>query len=228
MNGRTSTGINGLDPLINGGFVSNSINLVTGGTGTGKTIFLAHFLYDGAMKKERGIFISFEQDILSLKQDLAVFGFDFDKLEEKGLIKFIYMGPYKQKDLQAELLKEVTKFRANRVVIDSLSVFAMSFKDEYEIRKQIYTLGNLLNRMNCTILASSETIGEAPLDVSSGGKLTRYGVEEFIADSVITLHNAGIGGEADRALRIVKMRRTNHARGVIPMQITNKGMVVKK
>lgn len=228
MGDRVSSGINGLDPLISGGFVSNSINLITGGAGAGKTIFLAHFLYEGAMKNEKGLFISFEQDVISIKKDLEGFGFNFDKLENKGLIKFIYMGPYKQKDLQTEILQEVSKFKASRVVIDSLSVFAMSFKDEYEIRKQIYTLGNLLNRINCTVVATSETVGEAPLDVSSGGRLTRYGVEEFIADSVITLHNAGIGGEADRALRIVKMRRTNHARGVVPMQITSKGIVVKK
>src|SRR3989344_5865522 len=185
MNGRISSGINGLDPLINGGYVSNSINLVTGGAGAGKTIFLAHFLYDGALKNEKGLFISFEQDVISVKKDLESFGFNFDKLENRGLIKFIYMGPYKQKDLQAEILKEISKFKASRVAIDSLSVFAMSFKDEYE-------------------------------------------VEECIADSVITLHNAGMGGEADRALRIVKMRRTAHARGVVPMQITNKGIVVKK
>ena len=58
---RISTGIPGLDPLIEGGFLENSVNLVTGETGTGKTIFCAQFLWDGLQKGDSGLYITLEE-----------------------------------------------------------------------------------------------------------------------------------------------------------------------
>jgi len=65
--------------------------------------------------------------------------------------------------------------------------------------------------------------GTGDSDVS---KISRFGVEEFLCDSVIVLHSAGLGGDADRAVRIVKMRRTNHTKGPIPMEIGKGGIAV--
>ena len=58
---RISSGISNLDPLIDGGFVKNSVNLVAGGAGCGKSIFAMQFIMEGLKKKEPGIYITFEE-----------------------------------------------------------------------------------------------------------------------------------------------------------------------
>lgn len=227
---RTPSGIPGFDKFVEGGFVKQSVNLIAGGPGSGKTIFLEQFMYNGVVQyKEKGLFVSFEEDVQHLKNDASRFGWDFNALEAKGMCIFVYSGPYTIADIQSQFVMLLEKTKAQRVCIDSLSVFTMSIKDEYMTRKQLFSLINLLKKFNCTVLISSEVVGEPPLDMSSGGGAGRYsrdGVEEFVADSVISLHSMGLGGEADRALRIVKMRQTNHERGPIPMKISEKGIVV--
>jgi KaiC/GvpD/RAD55 family RecA-like ATPase len=84
-----------------------------------------------------------------------------------------------------------------------------------------------LAKLDCTTLITSETIGEAPIDITSrDGSLSRHGVEEFILDGVVSFHNSGLGGEGDRAIRVVKMRRTNHTKGPNAMSISDKGIRV--
>ena len=127
------------------------------------------------------------------------------------------------------MLKEIKRIKATRIVIDPISLFAMALKDPYEIRKQIYSLTKLLKQSKCTILITSEIVGESSLELQENQysmNLSRYGVEEFVAESVTTLHSSGLGGVADRALSIIKMRRTNHIKGPVPMKITGKGIEV--
>ncbi len=225
-NARVPTGIPGFDKLCSGGLINGSVNLISGGPGTGKTAFVAQFLYYGAVEYgEKGLYVSFEEDLDNLKRDMKEFGWDFDALERSGMVQFVYFGPYETTDLQARLIREISRINAKRVVIDSISVFAMGLKSNYDIRKEIYSLAALLKRLNCTSMLTSEIVGDLA-ESGNYNSLSRYGVEEFICDSVIALHYAGIGGKGDRALRIVKMRRTNHKKGVISMDITDKGIAV--
>ena len=224
---RITTGIAGFDKATKGGIIRGSINLITGGPGTGKTIFASHFLWEGIVKYDENVlFISLEEEVDALRKDLSSTGMDFEKMHNEGKCHFVYFGPYSSSDLQAKLTREITRVNAKRVVIDSISVFAMALKNDYEIRKEIYLLTNLLKKLDCTVIMTSEIVGQVPLDISTGGSLSRYGVEEFVCDSVITVHNSGLGGPVDRALRIVKMRRTNHVKGPVPMKITDHGMEV--
>lgn len=229
---RVPTGIGGFDKLIDGGFIRGSTNLLAGGTGSGKSIFSMFFIYSGATKyNEPGLYISFEETADSLREDAKVFGWDFDKLEKAKKAKIIFMTPYSTTDLQATLSEEIEKSKAKRIVIDSASVLAMSLEGDYRIRKQLYFLVATLQKLGCTSILVSEIVGEAPIDISSNsrdGSFSRYGVEEFIADSVVTLHNSGLGGEGDRAVRVVKMRRTDHAKGPVPFEIGKEGIKVLK
>jgi len=229
MNDRIKTNILGFDKHIQGGFVRESLNLVTGGPGTGKTILSLQFIHEG-IKKEgvKGLFVSFEEDFENLLGDAAIFGWDFAKLQKEGKCFFLSSKPMEEPNLQLTLKNLIKKNKIERVVIDSISVFSTIFgDDDYRIRKEYYKLAKFLKKMGCTVLLTAEINGEAPLDITSGGgALSRDGIIEFIADSVITMHNSGIGGEGDRAIRILKMRRTNHSKGPIPMTINKKGMKV--
>ncbi len=227
---RVPTGIPGFDKLIGGGFIKNSANLLAGGTGSGKSIFSMQFLYNGISKfNEPGLYISFEEPIESLKEDAKMFGWDFEKYEKTKKMTFLYLTPYTTTDLQSLLAEEIPKSKAKRVVIDSISVFAMALNDIYRIRKQIYFLASTLQKIGATSLLTSEIVGEAPVDISNStreGSFSRYGVEEFVADSVITLHNAGLGGGGDRAVRVLKMRRTDHVKGPVPFEVGNQGIKI--
>ncbi len=227
---RVSTGIPGFDKLIQAGFVKGSINLISGGPGTGKTIFSMQFLFNGATKfNENGLFISFEENLHGLKQDALVFGWDFDNLEKQGKVIFMTLKPLNNPSLTSDLVKLIHKHDIKRVVIDSISVYAMVFNADYfKLRRELYNLCDLLEEQGCTTILTAEVTGEAPLDISSsGGSLSRDGLIEYIADSVITLHNSGIGGEADRAIRVLKMRRTDHEKAPIPMMIGPNGVVIR-
>lgn len=225
---RIPTYIPGFDRIIEGGFVRHSLNLLSGGAGTGKTVLSLQFLYNGIVRgNENALFVSFEENLNDLKEDAKAFGMDFDKFESEKKAKFVYLSPYNLQNFKEELSTEVSIIDARRVVIDSTSTFGMGLDSSYEVRKELYALSRELKKLKCTAIITSEIIGEAPLDMSGGtGSLSRFGVEEFVADSVITLHYGGLGGSADRAVRVVKMRRTNHVKGPIPMVITDKGIEI--
>jgi len=91
-------------------------------------------------------------------------------------------------------------------------------KDIYELRKNIWELGKIIKNNGCTGLMTSEIIAEKGY--------SRFQVEEFLSDGVITLHYGGLGGEFDRSLQIIKMRRTNHKKGLFAYRITGKGISV--
>lgn len=215
-----------MDQLMEDGFVKRSVNLISGGPGAGKTIFLQQYIYYGIVtSNEAGLIVSFEEDAVHLKKDVIRFGWDMDSLEQKDMCTYRYFQPTSLADIQAELTNAIIQKKVKRVVLDSLSLLTMSIKDAYMIRKQLFAIITRLKKLDCTTLISAEVAGETPLDMS-GGQYSRDGVVEFVADAVITLHSSGLGGEADRALRIVKMRQTNHERGPVPMTINKQGIQV--
>lgn len=226
---RIQTGIPGFDDVIEGGLVSNSVNLISGGTGTGKTIFCLQFLWNGVTKfNDDCTYISFEENEENLKEDAKIFGWNFDDIKgkNKGKCTFCYIPPYTIRDFESMVIERVSKSKSKRVVIDSVSSLDMMLEDNFEMRKGIYRLIDQLKKLNCTALMTSEIPSEASLHSDTSGNLSRFGVVEFACDSVISFHYAGLGGLSDRAIRIVKMRRTKHVRSPLPMEIAKNGIRV--
>ena len=125
-----------------------------------------------------------------------------------------------------ELMELVSKHDVKRVCIDPISVFAMHIDRESEIRERVFELGSLLKRLNVTVILSDEETTEDSMSMITPSEITRTNALRFTTDSVTVLHSSGLGGIEDRAVRIMKMRRTAHARGPVPMQITNAGIKV--
>src|SRR3989338_1990318 len=224
---RVKVGIPGFDKIIEGGLVSNSINLLSGGAGTGKTLFCLQFLLNGAKEfNEKGIYVSFEETEQDLKADAEAVGLSFQGMDNK--IKFIHIPIDNVSGFLSRLIGEVGLFEPKRVVIDSMSALAMPMEDDFERRKQIFKLKDALKGMNCTSILISEIPSDSGLGSEMTGRCSRFDIEEFLCDSVIVLYYAGIGGSSDRAVRVVKMRKTNHARGPLPMEIGKCGIKVLK
>ncbi len=220
---KIKTGIPGFDDLVEGGFNINSVNLVSGGPGCGKTIFSLQYLWNGLENfGENGIFISLEENIDDLRLDALKFGWDFKKYEEKGMFKFVYFHPYDAIDLPQLLEEEIKSVNARRVVIDSISVYGMTLESDFEVRKGLYELISHLKKLGCTTIITTEIVE----DGRGKSIYSRFGVEEFLSDSIISLSFESMGGAFSRSLIIRKMRRTKNDDDIHPIEITDNGIAV--
>jgi len=234
---RVPSGIEGLDKLIEGGFVKGSVTLITGKTGTGKTAFCASFLYAGALRGESGVYVTSEERVEDIKNDVkAMFGWDLDVLEKTGRIKFLALRPeFPSKiitgedlgklikiyifDLTDRIEKAVKEINAQRLVIDSISIIEMFIRDEYLCRVAIMQLLDKLRELGVTTLITG-TIPETSEGLSGGG------IVEFLADAIIKLDFVPVAEEFKRTLTIRKMRRTDHSIFIHPFEITKDGLKV--
>jgi KaiC/GvpD/RAD55 family RecA-like ATPase len=219
---RVPTGIPGFDELIQGGFNEKSVNLLAGGPGCGKSIFCMQFLWNGLTKyNQNGVFISFEEAIDDLRKDALEFGWDFAKYESEGKFKFIYFQPYEVTGINEEIRRIVNEVNAKHVVIDSSTVYGMALDKTFDIRKGLFELCSNLKMMNCVSILTTE-IQEG----STTLKHSHFGVEEFLADSIILLSFESMGGEFSRSLMVRKMRRTKNDEDIHPLEINSTGVVV--
>lgn len=223
---RVSTGIPGLDELLEGGFVRGSTILLTGGTGTGKTTFCAQFILEGLKKNEPGVYITMEEDPEDIKTDLIRFGFDFDKFEKKGLFKFVYQNPFEVSDISGTVVDVINSVKAKRAVIDPVSLIGMYMKDPALLRKRLFEIIQILKKTGATTLVTSEIL-DNEIGERGGGSLSREGVTEFVVDGVIVLNLFGIGEGITRSLLIRKMRRTRHGTDIYPVKMGSNGIMLE-
>jgi circadian clock protein KaiC len=216
---RIPSGIPGLDKLIEGGFVKGSTVLVSGSTGTGKTIFCVQYLLEGLKKGETCIFITLEESPDDIIGDVRRFGWDLEKYVNEKKLFLSYKDPFQMIDIVSPLLDEIKEKKIQRVVIDSTALFEMYYKDPSDIRKQLFKLLSGLKNIGATSLLTSELPEESKM-------LGKFGVEEFIVDGVILLKSLGLTGEIARSLRVVKMRRTKHDEDIYSIDITSKGIKI--
>jgi circadian clock protein KaiC len=217
---RSATGIPGLDGLIEGGLEEGTVTLVSGRTGTCKSIFCGQFLYNGVMqKKETGIYITTEDSAVGIKRQLSRFGWDFDALEKKGWIKIIEFLPTDVTVLTTKVVTAVEKLNAKRIVIDSVSILELFINDVYEIRKGLLRVIQKIRELGKVGLLTAEVQEDSQ-------NLSRFGVMEFMVDAVIVLQYMGIA-KYKRSLMVRKMRITNHNSNIHPFEVGKKGITVK-
>lgn len=241
---RVPTGIAGLDNMLEGGFPLGRTVLLAGGCGTGKTIFAMQYIYKGAAEQnEPGVFVTMDERPDMIRQDMLNFGWDIKKLEAKGKMALVdasaakigypseekYSLPQAGIDVDRLILRVMQiadQIGARRIVIDSVAGLGLHIEHEADIRKAILKINYMLTKANATTILTSEvpeqSFGAGPMHFS------KYGVEEYTADGVIVMHYLGIGTESNRSIFIRKMRGTKHAEDILPMEITAKGIIVKK
>lgn len=232
---RVNSGVLGLDSKIEGGFFKGSANLITGKTGTGKTIFAISYLYNGALAGEPGVYVSTEQRDVDVKADIAsMFGWDFETLEKRNLVRFVSIKPaLPTRGISAEemvrlvksyvysisdkIVEAIKATKAQRVVLDSVSFIEMFIKDEYLARAALLQLVETLKASGVTTFLTG-TIPETSEALSGGG------IVEYIVDTVVKMEFVPVAEEFKRTMTIRKMRRTNHSTLIHPFEITKKGL----
>ncbi|MCS7095864.1 MAG: hypothetical protein N3F10_06060 [Candidatus Bathyarchaeota archaeon] len=204
MSGRfVSSGVDGLDDVLGGGFPSGSLILLAGNPGTGKTVFSAQFLYRGAVDYgEKGVYVSFVEGKETFLENMRGFGFDFEKLEREGMFHYLEMLTVNEQAVSSVLnmiVEEISRFKAKRLVLDSFSALAQSFKEPIEVRTIVHAvLSKIIRMMGCTTIM----IEEIPI----GKPLIGLGIDEFVADGVIRLRTRWLGSYRVRELEILKLR----------------------
>lgn len=225
---RVDTGVEGLNNILRGGFEPGSVVLFSGGPGTGKTLMSLQFLVEGAKKGSKGLFISFEERPDSLRRDARSLGWDLEEYEDEGLIEIKYFSPYEYEDLLENLGDMIAGGEYQRIAIDTISVLSLYLEDTFKIRKKLHGLVSTIRDAGATAVITAEVKSEPPLESSEvSGSYSRASVEEFVVDGVILLHYAGLGGGYDRTLQVLKMRRTDHKKGLFPMRIQEGGIEVR-
>jgi KaiC/GvpD/RAD55 family RecA-like ATPase len=212
---RIETGIFGLDNLLGGGYLPNTINIVLGSPGTGKTTFALQYLMKGIEKGEKGIFISFDMDELDVIECVSSLGWDEikDYINEDRL-SINRFHAEKISYLNEDLFKFIRLAAADemRIAIDSFTplISSISFEDRSEVN---WFFSNL-KKLGTALI----TLEEPPNGDLSSPSLV---IPIFLANSVINIKNLGYGEAFNRTIRIIKHRGSWHAEGIFPFRIVS-------
>jgi circadian clock protein KaiC len=222
------TGITGLDEITGGGLPVGRPTLVCGGTGCGKTLLAMEFLVRGATQyNEPGVYMSFEEKSEELAKNFASLGFDLiDMVARKKLaLDYVHIekseieetGEYDLEGLFIRLGHAIDSIGAKRVALDTIEALFSGLANEIVLRAELRRLFRFLKTKGVTAIITGEQGEKA---------LTRYGLEEYVADCVIFLDHTVIQQIATRRLRIVKYRGSPHGTNEYPFLIDEQGLSV--
>ncbi len=217
---RVQTGVRNLDAILHGGLPKGSVTIVSGPPGSGKTTFTQQLCFHNASSEKRVIsFGTLSQPTAKTLQYLQQFSF-FDPKELDGGVQFVDLGVLlRTKGLEtasALILQHLKKVKPTIVVIDSFKVFDDLAKSKEELRKFGYEIAVTLMAWETTALLVGEY---GPADYESNPLFS-------IVDGLLVLSQRESLGEAQRFLKVVKMRGTDHSRAEHPFLITAHGLEV--
>lgn len=227
--GRVRTGIIGYDKMLNGGFVPNSVNLISGCSGTGKTLFAVTFIYEGAVKYgEKGIYITLEEETSQIIRNCKSIGIDLEGADSEKIVLFDIASlrkmysteeEFSRRDspLDIETMIELLKRNcggARRIAIDSLVPLSLRYNNLNEFRSELFRLKMTLKGLDATSLLTTEIF-------ISSEDISRFGIEDFLADSITVLKPTK---EEGNYIRVHKLRGSDHIKDPVRYEVTSKGL----
>lgn len=228
---KVPTGIPGFDFIAHGGLPRGRTVLVSGSAGSGKTIFASQFLAAGILHHgENGVFVTCEEKPSDLCRNMANFGWILPQWEEEKKWAFVDASPEPSEEvfvagdydfgaLLARIEHAVRKLNAKRVVLDSIGAIFSQFPNHMRVRYELFRIASALKELGVTAILTAERIAEY-------GDIGRFGIEEFVADSVIILRNVLEDEKRRRTIEILKFRGTNHQKGEYPFTVISKSAIV--
>jgi circadian clock protein KaiC len=218
---RISTGNAELDEICGGGYFKDSVVLVSGATGTGKTLIGCEFVGAAVKSGARALLFSFEESRSQLIRNAGSWGIDLEAAEQSGLVKLVFRRPERMllEDLLLDLRRIVEEFKPTRVVIAGLTALERSSLPD-AFREFSVAVTSFVKEKDIAVIFT-ET---ATLDMQFGGAAESH--VSTMTDAIILLRYVETGGAAHRGLMLLKMRGSRHERGVHEYEIADDGLRV--
>ncbi|MFK7889897.1 MAG: circadian clock protein KaiC [Granulosicoccus sp.] len=221
-NVRTTSGSHNLDAMCNGGFFRDSIVLISGATGTGKTLMSTSFI-GGSQENERGLFFAFEESRDQLFRNAEGWGVDFAGMEAEGRLKVICAYP-ESTGLEEHLIKmqqAIVEFSPTRVAVDSLSALERGSSAK-SFREFVIGITSFIKNREIVGVFTSVTPS-----LMGGASITDAHIST-ITDSIILLRYVELFGEISRGIAVLKMRGSHHEKQIRQFTIDDLGMSIGK
>ena len=218
---RITSGVEDLDEMLGGGLFRDAITVVSGATGTGKTLLTTHFLAAGAQADERCLLLAFEESPEQLARNATSWGFDYDDLQGSDTLRVLSVFPESQslEDHLVMIREQVLDYKPTRIAIDSMSALERVSED-LQFREFCIGLISFLKQEQIATFLTSTTSG-----LSGGPSVTDAHVST-LTDTILLLRYVEADGRVERALHVLKMRGSRHDTHVRRYQITDDGMKI--
>ena len=220
---RVNTGVTGLDDMIETGFWRGSTTLVAGPPGAGKTIIGLHFIREGVLNNESGVYVGFQENPVQISRTMRTFNWDPSQLLENELFEMAYRSPVEMQldSVAVELINRVRQGKVKRVVIDAIGDLKKSSADAQRFSDFMYAITQWFATENVTCMLLYET--------PSLFEVARISDEEIsnMSDNIV-LVSFTRGPEMARKIRILKTRGSAHDHREHTLEITDAGVTVKK
>ncbi len=210
---RVTTGVPGLDPIVNGGYFLGSTTVVAGISGVGKSVMACQYLAEGMRLGERSLMLSLDEQVPQILRNASSIGIDLQAEIDRGMVKVHYDPPQEMEIDQHfhNIERLIEEFKPRRVVLDSLSTYGSNlgtkgrlFRDFFHalvaLMKEHQT-ATVYNHENPEMLGMSSMMGE-------------FGMSSLV-DNIILMNWVELGDTFRLGLTVAKMRanpvvRTTH------------------
>ena len=219
---KLSTGVGGLDEMMHGGLPKQSILLVAGGAGLGKSTIGLQFIMAGLRIGEPGVIVIFEEQDDQFIFEASRMGWDLQEYIDKGLLRILHSNPHEILPDEHNLLIKcaIEEIGAKRLFMDGIYNLEIALPDNLEMKEHVMLLTDFLKFKGITALFTNEVTELSNLD-----KMPELGVS-FIADAILVLHFVEDGIRFERVLSVVKLRGSDHDRTIRKYHINNNGVEI--
>ncbi|WP_297502097.1 ATPase domain-containing protein [Thermococcus sp.] len=225
---RIPTGVPGLDKMIHDGLIPGRVYLVKGGPGLGKTTLAIQFLMEGVRNGEDVLYITLEESLEMVHEDMKSFGFDLKNPKFHGIdatpvsrktylfedIHYAEFAESLEKFIPA-VEKRLKEYQISRVAVDPITMLRLTVNDELTYRRLFIDLIKLFADYEATVVITSDI-----------GSSYSFGIEDYLTSGVIELRRYDVGGKALKGIRVTKFRGSPFDEDVRPYAFTDTGIEV--